>query len=80
MNIQFPGVHLHILPDPIEQYTLEEDSYFVRLEIRDKDLCAGIRSVRGPFGRFGKCDQLSPVWEGGQDLECFGQWTGFVSR
>jgi len=38
MNIQFPSVHLHILPDPIEQDALQKYPDFIGFEIRDKDL------------------------------------------
>lgn len=63
MNIQFPSVHLHILPHSIKEDTFQKDSDFIRFQIRDKDLCTGIRCVRGPFGRLGQCDELSPVWK-----------------
>lgn len=56
MNIQFPRIHPHILPDPIEQYTLEEDPDFIRFEIRDENLGTRLGGVGGPFGRLGEGD------------------------
>ena len=56
MNVQFPSVHLHILPNPIEKDSFQKDPDLVRFEIRDEDLCTSERCVRGPFCGFGESD------------------------
>jgi hypothetical protein len=61
VNIQFPSVHLHILPDSIKQNTLEKNPDFIGFQVGNKDFGTGIRCVWGPFCRFGQCDELSPV-------------------
>ena len=80
MDIQFSTIRSHVLPTSVKQDTLEVHPDFRRLQVGNKDLGAGVGSVRCPLGGFGKGEQLRPVRQRGEDFERLGQRTGFVPR
>lgn len=77
MHIQFFGL-VDVFAHAVENYRLEKALGHVRFG-GDEDARGFVAGVGGPGGGFGDGEEVLPLREGGEDLEWFGEFAGFVA-